>query len=321
MTRIAFFGTPDFAVDTLRALNQFCLNNNHTLSLVVCQPDKLAHRGMKNVMPPVKEYALAHQLSIYQPSTLKKGSLDGDNFFSLMQADKSDICIVAAYGKIIPARFLDLPKYGYINVHASLLPRWRGASPIQRAILHGDKETGVCIMRMTPELDAGDVYSEARLAIKDHHTAGELSEDLAQVGGELLVKTLPRILDSTLVPHPQSLEGMCYAPLLTKNDGAINWRQPTSQVLKHILAMQPWPRAFTFFQGKRIFFFDGRPAQEHYANAQPGHILASGRHLTVATEDGAVTFDEVQAEGKKRMQVDQFIKGCNIEIGSSFDGF
>lgn len=319
MARIAFFGTPDFAATILRAIDQLCLQSHHSLELVVCQPDRAANRGMKSVTSPVKEYALSRSLKVYQPSTLKKGSPDGEEFFSLIMEENPDICIVAAYGKMIPTRFLELPKYGYINVHASLLPRWRGASPIQHAIWHGDQESGVTLIKLTAELDAGPVYSMATIAIGIGDTALELTQALAKLGSSLLVETLPKIFDGSCLAVEQSSAGVTYAPVLSKKHGEISWDQSSDRVLKQILAMQPWPRAYTFYRGKRIFFFGGTQVEHNCSTTRPGCIIAIDGRLVVATQDGAVAFQEMQLEGKNRMKVDQFIKGCTIEQGSFFD--
>lgn len=320
MAHIAFFGTPEFAADILRALHEYCLNSHHSLKFVGCQPDRAANRGMQVIFSPVKEYALKNNLTLYQPNTLKKASPEGDEFFSIMQEERPDICIVAAYGKIIPPRFLALPKFGFINVHASLLPRWRGASPIHHAIMHGDKETGVAIMQLVSELDAGPVFSLASLSIGSEDTTGSVTKTLADLGAQLLIETLPKILDRSVVAKEQGAVGITFAPTLSKDAGLLDWNKQSEVVIKQIYAMQPWPRAYTFYHGKRLFFFSAHKSDWEKNNAVPGEILHLGDEMVVATADGAIAFGEIQAEGKKRMSMDQFVKGCTIVIGSSFDG-
>lgn len=319
MVHIAYFGTPEFAADILQDLNKFCVDAGHSLDFIVCQPDRPAHRGMKATASPVKEFAVAHNIMVYQPSTLKKGSPEGDDFFGIMSECQPDICIVAAYGKIIPPRFLALPRFGYINVHASLLPRWRGASPIHHAVLHGDSETGISIIQLITELDAGPIFSTRSIEIGPEQSSGELTKALATLGGKLLVDTLPKIFNGTLVSRSQPSVDITYAPLLTKEDGLIVWQKSNEHVRRQVFAMQPWPRAYSFYQGKRIFFFDCRCVEQVDKDATPGQVIAIGNELVVATASGAVSFSEVQAEGKKRMYVDQFVKGCAITVGCSFD--
>lgn len=315
MARLAFFGTPAFAVPSLEALLEKRALG-HELVLVVCQPDRPRGRGKKLLPPPVKERALAAGVAVEQPATLKKGTPDGDAFFERFSALKLDLAVVAAYGRILPRRVLDVPRRGFVNVHASLLPRWRGAAPIQRAIEAGDEETGVCLMDMVFELDAGDVYACEKIPIAEDDDGETLSQKLAALSKELLLKHLDGILDGSLEKTPQPDEGVTYAHMLEKHEGKVRWERPATEVASHARAMHPWPGAFTTLDGETLKLFRPRVASEGERLGEPGTVLEAEDTLVVATAPGAVAFAEAQLSGKKRMAVKELVRGRPIRRGT-----
>lgn len=315
MVNVAFFGTPDFAVPSLDGLLQFCRANKYNLSFVVCQPDKPARRGKHLHMPAIKIYAQENGLTILQPHTLKKASKDGDDFFQTFKAAKIDISIVVAYGHLIPKRLLSIPSYGFINVHASLLPRWRGASPIQKAIESGDKKTGISIMDLSLKMDEGDVYLQNTIDINPGTDSAKLTDELRILGRETLLAALPKILKRTLKKVPQPSDGITYAPKLTKDCGEIDWNKNAKNIFNHCLAMAPWPGSFTFHNNKLIQLFEPQLVDSE-ANevATPGTILAVKNNLAVQTKQGIISFASAQLEGKKRLPIKDLINGYSIKI-------
>ena len=249
MANLVYFGTPDFAVPSLKALHAFCKENGHQLLHVVCQPDRRAGRGKKMQMPAVKACALELGLTVHQPTTLKKGSDDGDAYFSIFEQIEVDLAVVVAYGRILPKRFLRHPRCGFVNVHASLLPRWRGAAPIQRAIEAGDTETGVCIMEVVPELDAGAVYEQATMTIEPSHTTATLSAALCNLGGLTLARSLPAILSLKASKVEQDTSLVTYAQMLAKEEGQLDWRLPAKVLWQKARAFTPWPGSFVTLPG------------------------------------------------------------------------
>ncbi len=317
MAHFAFFGTPEFAVPALEGLQQFCLKNGHTLAMVVCQPDKPSHRGKKIHAPPVKNLAVKYNLSICQPSSLKKDTPDGDDFYAAFQKAHIDIAIVVAYGRIIPRRFLGITPFGFINIHGSILPRWRGASPIQHALLSGDLETGVSIMALVPELDAGDVYRTVSIPIKASDDAITLSKTLAQIGKEALLECLPLLLTKTLPKIPQASEGITYASLLEKKSGEIKWHLSAREIVNHCRAMQPWPGSYTFHKGAVLRLFNAATLDVNEPKSQlaPGTVTGASTYLSVQTSDGIVSFYEAQLDGKKRLPIKELLNGYSFKVG------
>ncbi len=317
MANFAFFGTPEFAVPALQGLQQFCLNNEHTIAMVVCQPDKPSHRGKKIHAPAVKEVAVKYDLPIYQPASLKKDSQSGEEFYEEFQKSRIDMAIIVAYGRIIPTRFLSIPTFGFINIHGSLLPRWRGASPIQHALLAGDEETGVSIMALVPLLDAGDVYRMVSIPIQASDDAVTLSKKMAEVGKETLLQCLPLLLAKALPKIPQASEGVTYASLLVKKSGEINWHLKNREIVNHSRAMQPWPGSYTFHKGVVLRLFNATVLDVADSKSQlaPGTVTEAGSHLSVQTSHGVVAFHEAQLEGKKRLQIKEFLNGYSIKVG------
>lgn len=306
MSNLIFFGTPDFAVPSLRALHQFCLSQGHNLVGVVCQPDKPAERGQCLKAPAVKECALELGLPVWQPVKITP------DFVNWFKEQEIKLGVVVAYGKILPQSLLDASKLGFINVHGSLLPRWRGAAPIQRAIEAGDAETGVCIMNLVAELDAGEVYQTAVTPIGPHETSGELFERLSELGAQTLVNALPGILNQSLAKQAQSELGITYAHRLKKEEAQINWKKSALELVNHARAMQPWPGCYTVYHGKKIKLFG---AQEIAREGSVGQILELGDKLVVGAGAGAVGFSEAQLEGKRRMRIKDLLNGFSMQVG------
>lgn len=315
MSHIAFFGTPDFAIPSLEAVQAFFTANHHELSMVVCQPDKPAQRGKHLHAPVTKVWAQQYGVPVYQPTTLKKNTPDGDAFFDIFTQAKIDLAIVVAYGRIIPKRFLDFPRCGFVNVHGSLLPRWRGAAPIQRAIEAGDLVTGVSIMDLVPELDAGDVYKMVSIPIESQDNSVTLFAKLSQLGAQTLVECLPGILDGTLIKMPQPVNGVTHAVPIDKSEGQIKWSDSAEQIVNRSRAMQPWPGTYTIHEGRVLRLFDASITAGKNA---PGTIVDLKDGLTVSTGHGCVTFKEAQLEGKRRMSIRDLLNGYRLEVGQQF---
>ncbi len=298
--RVIFMGTPRFALPSLEAL----WRAGYHIVAVVTQPDAPAGRGHRVVAPPVKEFALAHDLPVLQPESLKPSEV-----VEQLRALAPQVIVVAAFGQILRQNVLDIPPAGCINVHASLLPRWRGAAPISAAIAAGDVETGVTIMKMDAGLDSGPILSQRTVPIQPDDTAGTLSERLAQVGAELLLETLPRWLRGEIVPLPQDERLVTLAPRLTKQDGRITWTHNADAIARHVRAMSPWPSAFTFWKGKLLKVLRAEPVAAP-ANAPPGTVTADpARGVWVACGEGALRLIEVQLEGRQPVSAEDLARG------------
>lgn len=306
MKRVVFMGTPDFAVPSLQALIE-----TQNVVGVVTQPDRPAGRGKKLRHSPVKVAAEAAGISVYQPESLRKvESIDP------IRDWQPDVIIVAAFGQILRSHTLELPEYGCINVHASLLPRWRGAAPIQHAILAGDAETGVCLMQMDVGLDTGAVYSCGKVAISAETTAQSLHDELAALGGTLLKRDLPRIFEGKLTPTPQSNEGTTYASMISKEDGCIDWTESADAIDRRIRAMTPWPSAFTTFGGMQLKIVKASRRQFAVNSEQFGLVVEVADGIGVVTGDGVLLLEMVQLQGKRAMLVADFVRGRPQFIGS-----
>jgi methionyl-tRNA formyltransferase len=317
MARLAFFGTPDFSLPCLRVVNQFCLERHHELSLVVSQGDRPKDRGRHLLFQPVKKLALELGLPIAQPETLKRGTDIGERFFVQFANLKIDLAIVVAYGKIIPERILALSSRHFVNVHASLLPRFRGSAPIQRAIEAGDSETGVCLMDMVKKLDEGDIFVCQKTPILSFDTGESLAYRLAHLGSALLRSNLDGLLCGRLPKIPQDKNGIVYAPMLDKKEGLLNFYLPGRTLSNRVHAFDPWPGAYGFIGKKRIKFFDSffLSNRNDWLDASPGTIVVVGRFLGVKTIDGIIYFQGMQLEGKKAMSIKQALLGFPLEIG------
>lgn len=304
--RIIFAGTPDFAAETLKAL----LATDHEICAVYTQPDRPAGRGRKLTPSPVKELAQAHQIPVEQPLNFKT-----EDSLRTLQSYAADLMIVVAYGLLLPQKVLDTPRLGCINVHASLLPRWRGAAPIQRAILAGDTETGVDIMKMEAGLDTGPVLLEARCAINDTDTAQMLHDRLAELGAQALVESLVDIETRLLNARPQDDSQSTYAAKLQKQEAEINWQQPAKQILRQIHAFNPWPVAQTRWRGDTMRIWLAEMADQQ-VQAGPGEIVnISKQGIDVATGEGCLRITQLQVPGKRAMSVQDFLNANSLEQG------
>nr|CRH07592.1 Methionyl-tRNA formyltransferase [Candidatus Magnetococcus massalia] len=304
--RIVFMGTPDFATGTLQQL----LDGPDEVVGVFTQPDKPVGRGMKVQKTPVKQLAEAHDVPVFQPKKLREEAAVAD-----LCALKPDLIVVVAYGQILSREVLDIPPNGCINVHASLLPRWRGAAPIQRAILAGDAESGVTIMEMEEGLDTGPMYSEVRVPITPSTTGGELHDALMVAGGQLLAETVARIKSEGLKPVTQPEEGVTYAKKLSKEEGSVDWSLSAEEICRAVQAFDPWPCAYTQWQGKPLKLFQAEKVSAT-SSVEPGVVSAVGKDFfEVACGNGAVRFRGVQAAGKKRMAAGDWLRGKGVSEG------
>ena len=306
--RIVFMGTPDFSVGTLEAI----LAAGHQVAAVVTQPDKPKGRGKALQATPVKEAALAHGLTVYQPRKVRE-----DSFLEELKKINPDVIVVVAFGQIIPRTILELPKFGCINVHASLLPKYRGAAPIQWAVIDGEEVSGVMIMRMDAGLDTGDMLSKVEVPLAEDETGGSLFDKLSEAGARQLVQTLDRLEDGTVQPEKQPEESPTgYARMITKADGLIDWMKDAKSIERLIRGLNPWPSAFTRLEGKNLKIWKAA-VQEQDSGLAPGTVISAGREgLSVQTGQGRLNILELQLEGKKRMEADAFLRGCTLETGA-----
>ncbi|WP_295153578.1 methionyl-tRNA formyltransferase [uncultured Ruminococcus sp.] len=305
--KIVFMGTPDFAVPSLKALYKA----GHEVQAVFCQPDKPKGRGMKLVAPPVKETALENGTPVYQPNSLKNG---GEEFIKVIEELAPDCIVVAAYGKILPKSVLDIPKYGCVNVHGSLLPKYRGAGPIQWAVLNDEKTTGITTMLMGEGLDTGDMLLKSETEIGENETAAELFDRLADMGAELIVETLDKLEKGEVTPVAQNEAEATYAPMLTKDLSPIDFSKTAREVHKQICGLSDWPCATTLINGKRVKVYRSEIAEGK--SNKPAGTVVNAKDLTVACGDGLVRFTEIQAEGSKRMAVADYLRGKPIAEGT-----
>lgn len=304
---MVFMGTPDLAATVLQAL----LEDGYKVSAVVTQPDKPKGRGKALAFSPVKELALKHNIPVLQPERAKD-----EAFVEELRAFKPDIITVAAYGKILPKAILDMPKYGCINVHTSLLPDYKGAAPIQWAVLNGEKETGVTIMYMDEGCDTGDIINAERITIAADETGGGLHDKLAVLGGELLVRTLPSILDGSCSRTPQEKGAGRYVGMIDKSLGELDFSRPAEELERYIRGLDPWPCAFTKLEGKLLKLWKAYVIPEDVAE-KPGTVLAGDKKaLRVATGEGVLAITELQPEGKRRMRTEEYLNGYNIAPGT-----
>jgi methionyl-tRNA formyltransferase len=311
--RIVFMGTPEFAVPTLRAL----LAGEDQVVGVVTQPDHPAGRGLALSPPPVKELALSRGLPVLQPQSLK----DPETLEHLRRW-QADLIVVAAYGKILPKTVLSLPPYGCINVHASLLPKYRGAAPIQWAILKGEKITGVTIMQMNERMDAGDVLLQQTLPIAADDTAETLHNKLAPLGAQMLVKTVALVKKGDLHPIAQKAEEASLAPMVKKEDGRIDWTKGAEELERMVRAFNPWPSAYTSVGGKLLKIFRARVIKEQPPSSVSlaTVVRSDPSELVVLTGEDLLALEEVQLEGKKRLPVSEFVKGFAVKEGTVLGG-
>lgn len=302
--RIVFMGTPDFAVPSLQAL----IDAGHDVCAVYTQPDKPQGRKQILTAPPVKTLALEHDIPVFQPNTLKN-----EDEQARLRELAPEVIIVVAYGKLLPKAVLDIPPHGCINVHGSLLPRWRGAAPIQWAVIAGDEMAGVTTMQMAEGLDTGDMLLTYETKVGEKETAGELFDRLAQSGAELLTETLVKLDEIT--PRPQDDAQSCYAHMLDKQMAVIDWSKSAHEIDCLIRGLNPWPIALTTLSGERLKVF---AAEKAAGNGEPGTVLEADpkKGLTVACGEGALKLTEIQLVGGKRMKATDFLRGHVIEVGT-----
>ena len=308
---IVFMGTPDFAVPCLQAL----IDAGENVMAVFTQPDKPKGRGYKMLPPHVKEFALTNNIPVYQPLSLKKGD-DAETAMKVLKELAPDLIVVVAYGKILPSEILELPKHFCVNVHASLLPEYRGAAPIQRAVLDGKKVTGVTTMLMADGIDTGDMLMKAETEIGCDETSAELFERLSHIGAELLIKTINAVKDNTLTQTPQDDSLATHAAMITKDMCPIDFSKPAQEVHNQIRGLSDSPCATAVYDGKRLKIYKSTIQNEKVYD-KPAGTVVNEKDFTVVCGDGrTVTFTEIQAEGGKRMKVSDYLRGKPVENGA-----
>ena len=305
--RIVFMGTPDFAVPTLKKLYE-C---GHEVAAVFTQPDKPKGRGYKLTPPPVKIVAMEHGTTVYQPQSLKKEP----EMWETLRVLAPDCIVVAAYGKILPKQVLDIPKYHCVNVHGSLLPKYRGAAPIQWSILNGDDETGITTMLMGEGLDTGDILQQCSTTIGENETASELFDRLSIMGADLLIDTLDKLEKNEITPLKQDDSKSSYATMLTKDMCMLDYNFPVKQVHKKICGLSDWPCAVTMLNGKRLKIYGSEIVELDKKGKLPGTVVDSNR-FCVQCADGILRFTQVQAEGSKRMRTEDYLRGNPLQPGT-----
>lgn len=306
--RVIFMGTPDFSVGTLEAL----IEAGHEVVLAVTQPDKPKGRGKSMQFPPVKETALAHGIEVYQPVRVREQVC-----IDYLKQYEADIIVVVAFGQILPKEILDMPRYGCVNVHASLLPKYRGAAPIQWAVINGEQVTGVTTMRMDEGLDTGDMILKEEVVLKPEETGGSLFDRLAETGAALCVRTLAAIEDGSAVYTPQEHDKATHTTMIKKQLGEIVWEKSALELERLIRGLNPWPSAYTHLNGKTLKIWKAVVKEQVQAHAEPGSVVEVFKDsILVQTGCGLLQLVEVQLEGKKRMTTDAFLRGFPLETGT-----
>jgi len=307
--RTVFMGTPDFALQTLQGL----IDAGCNLVGVYTQPDRPKGRGKQLAAPPVKELALQHGIPVFQPQKLRQPEAVAE-----LEALTPDLIVVVAYGQILPKSVLDIPEYGCINVHASLLPRYRGAAPINKAIIDGETETGITTMYMDVGLDTGDMLVKKSLSIGAEETAGDLHDRLALLGRETMEETLRQLCDGTLQREVQDDTRSSYAPMMKKEDGRIDWSRPAIEVHNQVRGLDPWPGAYTSLNGELLKL--ARTSPDASGEAPPGTVIAADRDgVRIACGSGSLLVRELQLAGRKRLGAADFLRGCTLEPGATFE--
>jgi methionyl-tRNA formyltransferase len=303
---IVFMGTPDIAAVILDKL----IRSEHRILAVVTQPDKPKGRGNQVQHTPVKELALKHDIPVLQPRRVKD-----EGFLPVLKELNPEVIVVAAFGQILPGAILELPNYGCINVHASLLPKYRGAAPIQWAIINGESITGITIMHMDAGLDTGDMIMKAEVLIDPKETGGSLHDKLAECGGELLLKALKAIEDGTASREKQKDEESTYVRILDKSMGLIDFNRPAADIERLIRGLNPWPSAYTYLEGKTLKIWDADVMVQDYEGTPGEIVLITKDSIIVKTSYGSLSVKELQLEGKKRMTAEAFMRGYSILPG------
>ena len=305
--RIIFMGTPDFSVPTLEAL----VASEHEVAAVVTQPDKPKGRGKEIHMSPVKECALKHNIPVYQPVRARD-----EAFVEEMRTLKPDAMVVIAFGQILPKSLLDLPKYGCVNIHASLLPKYRGAAPIQWAVINGDEETGITTMMMDVEMDTGDMLEKTVVKLNPDETGGSLFDRLSLLGGDLILSTLSKLEKGEITPQPQDHAQATYEKKISKSMGDIDWTMDAVSIERLVRGLNPWPSAFTRWNGKMLKIWEAKVLPDLETKAPCGSVIsASDEGLKIQTGNGVLCVTSLQLEGKKRMDTAAFLRGYQVESG------
>jgi len=306
---VVFFGTPQFAVPTLRRL----VESTHSVAGVITQPDRPRGRGQKITHAPVKALALERGIPVYQPDRLKPPEVA-----ETLRGWRADLGVVAAYGRIIPEQLLAIPRFGMINVHASLLPKYRGAAPVHRAVINGESQTGVTIMRVVKELDAGAMLAKVTRPIGPDETSDVVETALADMGAELLVTVVDQLVSGIAREEPQDDTQATYAPRLTKEEGLIDWTRSAPEIHNRIRGLYPWPHAYTFFKGTRLIVLRSAVATAGASPTIPGTILrVTSEAIQVATGDGELAILDVQPEGRRAMRAHDFLLGHRLATGET----
>lgn len=305
--KVVFMGTPDFAVPSLEMLIE-----KHEVVAVVTQPDKPKGRGKKMVYPIIKEKALEHNIKVLQPNKVRE-----EEFIEVLKELNADIIVVVAYGQILPESILNIPKYGCINVHGSLLPKYRGAAPIQWSVINGEKKTGVTTMYMAKGLDSGDMLLKGEMDILEDDTFGSLRDRMSLVGAKVLEETLEKIQSGSVERIEQNHNEATYAPMIEKETGHINWEKGSDEIINLIKGMDPQPGAFCIYKDEVLKVWKAVKAEDKYESAKIGEIVdINKKGFIVKTNDGALLITEIQAKGGKRMTTDAYMRGHEIEKGS-----
>lgn len=313
-SKVIFLGTPAFATFGLQSLLD---HPDIIVKAVITQPDKPAGRGHKLQAPPVKELALQNNIAVFQPASIRKEWPDFKE--KLTQLGEIDIAVVSAFGQLLPETFLAFPRLGCLNIHASLLPRWRGAAPIQHAIMAGDEETGISLMRIVKQLDAGPVFCKETVSITSDDCYTTLHDKLAKAGAELLSKSILSIISSDLKAKPQDETQVLYSPKITNEEARINWGLSATEIRNKIRALDPFPGAFTFLNDKRLKIYAAEALADSptYNNQTPGTVLDCDRkQLTIKCASGLLSLKELQLAGKKRLSVANFLQGVSVSHGT-----
>lgn len=310
--RIIFMGTPDFSVPALVALKEA----GHEILGVVTQPDKPKGRGKEVQMTPVKEKALEYNLQVYQPVKARD-----PEFVKILSDMAPDLIVVIAFGQLLPKTILDIPPYGCVNIHASLLPKYRGASPIQYAVINGEKESGVTIMMMAESLDTGDMLDQEAIALEEKETFGSLHDKLSGIGSRLILKTIDKLEEGTAVRTPQDDSRTCYVGMIKKSMGDIDWSMDAVSIERLIRGLNPWPSAYTTWNGKVMKLWEAEVIDKEYEGAC-GQVAEVNRDsLVIKTGKGGLSIRKLQLQGKKCMDVDAFLRGYPIAKGTVLERF
>ncbi len=304
---IVFMGTPDFAVATLEML----INEKHSICAVVTQPDKPKGRGGKEMMPPVKEVALKNNIPVLQPTKIK----GDENFYNHIQSLNPDIIVVVAFGQILPQSVLDIPRYGCINIHGSLLPKYRGAAPIQWSIINRETVTGVTIMYMDKGMDTGDMLLKKEITITEEETYASLHDKMKIVGAQALSEALPMIMAGGTARQKQDDARSTYAPMISKTLGEIDWNKPNYVIDALIRGLNPWPTGYTYYKGETMKVWQAKPIG-YTSSTKPGTIThVDQKGLCIQTAHGSLLIQEIQMPNKRRMPVSEYIKGNTMDTG------